>query len=78
MIANATPMGMRAGEPYPVEVARLAPGMFVGDVITVPEVTPLLTAARERGCGTQTGVGMFAEVQALMVAFLLEAGRQAG
>ena len=78
VIANATPMGMRSGDPLPVDVVRLVHGMFVGDVITVPEVTPLLTAARERGCGTQTGVGMFAEVQTLMVAFLLEAGRQAG
>ena len=75
VIANATPMGMRAGDPYPVNVARLAPAMFVGDVITVPEVSPLLAAARARGCATQTGVGMFREVQGLMIAFLLAAGR---
>ena len=73
VIANATPMGMRAGDPLPVDIARLAYGMFVGDVITVPEVTPLLAAARERGCGTQTGVGMFNEVLGLMVEFLVEA-----
>ena len=72
IIANATPMGMRAGDPLPVDVARLMSEMFVGDVITVPEVSPLLAAARKAGCGTQTGVGMFRQVLELMIAFLLE------
>ena len=70
VIANATPVGMRSGDPLPVNVARIVHGMFVGDVITVPEVTPLLAAAQQRGCGTLTGVGMFNEVLALMVEFL--------
>ena len=72
VLANATPMGMRAGDPLPLDVSQLASTMFVGDVITVPEHTPLLEAARAAGCGTQTGVGMFREVQALMVRFFLE------
>jgi len=75
VLANATPMGMREGDPLPLDVARLAPTMFVGDVITVPEHTPLLEAARSAGCGIQTGVGMFREVQALMVRFFLDSMR---
>ena len=53
----------------PVAVSRLAGTTFVGDVITVPEVTPLLQAARMRGCLTQTGVGMFLNVLGRMAEF---------
>ena len=69
-------MGMRAGEPLPLDVDALDAAMFVGDVITHPEVTPLLAAARAAGCNTQTGVDMFRAVLVLMVAFVL-AGPQA-
>ena len=72
VVVNASPVGMREGDPLPVEVARLTPAMFVGCVITAPAVTPLIAAARERGCGTVTGSEMFARVRDLMVDFLLE------
>ena len=74
MVCNATPAGMREGDPSPVAVAALRPSMFVGDVVTAPEVTPLLRAAREAGCRTATGVQMFRVVQRLMIDFLLDAG----
>jgi len=73
VIVNATPVGMRAGDPYPVPVERLTREVFVGDVITRPEVTPLIAAARKLGCGTQIGTGMFVAVRDLIVDFLLEA-----
>lgn len=74
VVVNATPAGMRPEDPYPVDVSRLAPAMFVGDVITAPAVTPLLEAARRLGCPTQVGAGMFAAVRELMLDFLLQAG----
>ena len=74
LVANATPMGMRDGDPYPVDVERLAPSTFVGDVVTKPAVPPLIAAARERGCGTSAGSDMFAAVSVLIVDFLLAAG----
>jgi shikimate 5-dehydrogenase len=37
----------------------------------MPEVTPLLAAAQERGCGTQTGIGMFESSIELMADFFL-------
>ncbi len=74
VVVNATPAGMRAEDPLPLQVDKLAPGSFVGDVITVPAVTPLIQAARERGCLTQLGTGMFAAVRDRMIDFLLEAG----
>jgi len=69
ILVNATPRGMSADDPIPVAVSRLAAATFVGDVITVPEVTPLLQAARMRGCLTQTGVGMFLNVLGRMAEF---------
>ncbi len=74
IIVNASPVGMRAADSYPVEPAGLVPTTFVGDVITAPEVTLLLAAARRIGCVTTTGVDMFRQVQELMVAFLLASG----
>jgi len=74
VVVNATPAGMRASDPLPLDAAGLSPQAFVGDVITVPAVTPLIAAARERGCGTQIGTGMFAAVCELMVDFLLADG----
>jgi shikimate dehydrogenase len=71
VVVNATPMGMKPGDPLPVDVARLDRATFVGCVITAPPVSPLIAAARERGCGTVTGTDMFARVRELMVEFLL-------
>jgi shikimate dehydrogenase len=74
VVVNATPSGMRPGDPFPLQADRLTPDMFVGDVITAPAVTPLIEVARGIGCRTQVGTGMFAEVAELMIAFLLEEG----
>ncbi|MGH7103754.1 MAG: shikimate dehydrogenase family protein [Acetobacteraceae bacterium] len=71
LICNATPSGMRAGDPLPVAVANLTPAMSVGDVVTKPEATPLLIAARAKGCPTATGIDMFGFVQRLLIDFLL-------
>jgi shikimate dehydrogenase len=72
LAVNATPAGMRPDDPLPLLADRLDPECFVGEVITAPEVTPLLAAARARGCGTQTGIGMFTAVRDMIVDFLLE------
>ena len=64
-----TPLGMAAGDPLPIDISRLAAAVFVGDVVTVPEMTPLLMAAREKGCAIQTGVGMFERSVGLMANF---------
>lgn len=71
IVLNATPMGMRESDPTPVPVETLHAGMFVGDVVTKPEVPPLIAAARGLGCKTSNGVAMFGKVRDLMVAFLL-------
>ncbi len=78
IVANATPMGMRAGDPYPVDVTRLKPDTVVGHVVTKPAVPPLIAAARDAGCATSTGGDMFAQVAGLIVDFLVADGPLAG
>ena len=45
MVCNATPLGMAAGDPLPLDPALLSAGMFVGDVIAGHGLTPFLAAA---------------------------------
>lgn len=74
LIVNATPAGMREGDPLPVDASRLDPSAVVGDLITRPVVTPLLEVARRRGCTIVTGEDMF-NAQAGIMADLLLAAR---
>lgn len=71
IVVNATPAGMKVSDGLPVDVDRLQRDTFVGCVITQPAVTPLIAAARDRGCNTVTGADMFAKVRDLMMDFLL-------
>jgi len=59
LVVNATPAGMKPGDPLPVDAAKLSANQFVADIITMPVVTPLLAAAAAKGCATQNGVQMF-------------------
>ena len=61
IVVNATPVGMKPGDPLPVDAERIAPGSFVGDVVLAGEETPFLAAARARGCLTQAGIDMVFE-----------------
>lgn len=70
-VANATPAGMKEADPLPVDVARLAPSAYCGCVITKPEVSPFIAAARRIGCVTGTGTDMYQQHQGIMVDFLL-------
>jgi len=62
LVVNATPLGMKEGDPLPFDAARLSPATFVGEVVMKQEVTPLLAAARSRGCPTQVGTDMLFEM----------------
>jgi shikimate dehydrogenase len=52
---NATPVGMREDDPLPFDPSPLPAATLVVDVIIKPEITPLLTRARETGHETQPG-----------------------
>lgn len=72
IVLNASPVGMQATDPFPLEADKITDHMFVGCVITQPAVTPLIAKARAKGCKTMTGAHMFGRVRDLMVDFLLE------
>jgi shikimate dehydrogenase len=61
IVVNATPLGMNAGDPLPMDVGRIAPESFVGEVVLKRETTAFLAAAEARGCRTQVGVDMLFE-----------------
>jgi len=61
IVVNATPLGMGDGDALPIDVARIAPTTFVGEVVMRHEMTPFLTAAAERGCRFQVGTDMLFE-----------------
>jgi shikimate 5-dehydrogenase len=73
IVCNATPMGLAAGDPFPVAANLLAPSMFVADVIAGHGETPLLQAARAAGCKTANGEQMVEAVQEMMLDFMLGA-----
>ena len=62
VVVNATPLGMKPGDPLPLDVSRLAAGTFVGEVVMKEEFTPFLRAAMERGCPVQIGTDMLYEM----------------
>ena len=61
VVVNATPLGMNPGDPLPVDVNRIVPGTFVGEVVMAQEITPFLQAAQDRGCPVQVGKDMLFE-----------------
>jgi shikimate dehydrogenase len=61
IVVNATPLGMKAGDPLPLDVRRISPAALVGEVVMKEEITPFLAAASERGCEIQVGTDMLFE-----------------
>ncbi len=61
IVVNATPLGMKEGDPLPLDVSRLQAGSFVGEVVLTREITPFLAAARAQGCAFQVGTDMLFE-----------------
>ncbi|MFB9263012.1 shikimate dehydrogenase family protein [Bradyrhizobium erythrophlei] len=61
IVINATPLGMKKDDPLPMNVDRLSPSTFVGEVVMKEEITPFLAAARARGCDYQVGTDMLFE-----------------
>ena len=61
IVVNATPLGMNEGDPLPMDVDRVAPSTFVGEVVMTNEITPFLQAAKDKGCPVQVGKDMLYE-----------------
>ena len=61
LVVNGTPMGMNEGDQLPMDVSRIAPSTFVGEVVMKQEMTGFLRAAQARGCRFQVGTDMLFE-----------------
>ena len=61
LVVNATPLGMEPGDALPVDVNRLQPQTFVGEVVMRERFTAFLSAAQARGCRVQVGTDMLFE-----------------
>lgn len=70
IIVNGTTLGMKPGDPLPIDVAMLRPGMVVAEVVMEPAVTSLLAAAETAGCIVHAGHHMLDHQLKLMAAFM--------
>ena len=61
LVVNATPLGMKPDDPLPLDVSRISPATFVGEVVLKDEMTAFLKAAQARGCRFQVGADMLFE-----------------
>jgi len=61
LVVNATPLGMNAGDPMPMNMDRLSAHTFVGEVVLKQHMTAFLQAAHKRGCPYQVGSDMLFE-----------------
>jgi shikimate dehydrogenase len=61
IVVNATPLGMNKDDPLPIDVNRISPSSFVGEVVLSEEITPFLAAVRAKGCSYQVGTDMLFE-----------------
>ena len=72
IVVNATSLGLRPGDPLPLDVSTLDPAQIVAEIIMDPAETALLTAARARGCRVHLGAPMLASQVRHMAAFMLD------
>jgi shikimate dehydrogenase len=74
LVVNTTSLGMKDGDPLPIPMTAVTKDTVVADIVLQPEITPLVAAARERGCTTYSGKGMLGAQIGLMIDFMLANG----
>ena len=75
LIVNTTSVGMKPEDPHLFDYSKIPERIAVVDIIYNPPETPLLKAAKERGCKTVNGLGMLVHQGA--VAFEIWTGKKA-
>ncbi|BDT67251.1 shikimate dehydrogenase (NADP(+)) [Comamonadaceae bacterium OS-1] len=58
VVINASPLGLKATDPLPCDVARLDAGAALVDILMKNQPTPLVRAARARGLQAEPGFEM--------------------
>lgn len=69
LVVNASPLGMKQGDPVPCDVARLDAGAAVFDVLMKNQPTPLVRAARARALAAEPGFEMLIQQAPLYLHF---------
>ncbi len=70
VVVNTTSLGMRTEDPLPLQIEHLGASTDVAEIVMTPEITPLLAAARQRGCRIGLGKYMLEEQYKLVKTFL--------
>lgn len=70
LVVNGTSLGLRPGDALPLSVEKLTADQTVCEIIMDPAETPLLAAAKAKGCRVQYGAPMLAGQVELMAAFM--------
>ena len=58
LVINATKLGMKPGDPLPVDAGKIEAGAVVADVVMAPPMTPMLEAAASYGIQVVPGQAM--------------------
>lgn len=78
LVVNGTSLGLRPEDALPCDASRLEPSQTVAEIIMQPVETPLLAAAKAKGCRIHFGAPMLACQIELMAAFMSGSGKQCG
>jgi shikimate dehydrogenase len=76
MLINASPVGLKPSEAFPISLEGLAPEMHVADIASFGKGTRLLETARNAGCSVSDGDDMLYAQLGLVAGFI--AGCPAG
>jgi shikimate dehydrogenase len=69
LVVNASPLGLKASDPLPVDVDAIPAGAAVCDILMKNQPTPLLRAVRARGLTAEPGFDMLIQQTPLYLAF---------
>ena len=61
IVVNATSLGLNGEGPMPIDIYQLSGTALVAEVVMVPEVTPMLHAAQDRGLAVVRGLEMLTQ-----------------
>lgn len=75
LLVNATPVGLKEGDPCLLKSGQLHSSLFVYDLIYNPEQTKLLALAKQAGARVSNGLGML--LYQGMLSFHIWTGREA-
>lgn len=69
-LINASPVGLKPGDVFPLSFDGLGPGRHVADIASFGAGTPLLKAARQAGCSVSDGSDMLEAQLGLVAGFI--------